>query len=236
MTTAKTLSHVHRAAALTAECACWLPPLLAALWNLWRLPQPPSLSSVLPADWLPYASLVVQVLVYGLVSSPLRLWRTAVYRRLCGDPRALSLRLVARAVSWRWQLWWRRMGCLAIATLPAALLWGYGSLTPQDNTPMPLLRLIGGGAALAGGLVIVSVWQCRYALAPLYLLDGLPAEAAMAASARHMRAHAADYINFLGGEAPRLVACIFLIPAIWLLPNFRLRRTALLLDWMQPSF
>lgn len=235
MTTAKPLSHWQRAAALAAEGACLLPPLLAALWNLWRLPLPPSLSPVFPAAWLPALSLVAQALVYGLVLSPLRLWRVAVYRRLCGEARPFSLRLAAAAVGWRWHLWWRRTGCLAIAVLPAALLWIGGDLAAQSDTLTPLLWLIGGGAALVGGVIAVAVWQCRFALAPLYLLDGLSAEQAAAESARRMRAHTVDYINFLGGEAPRLLACVFLVPAIWLLPDFRLRRTELLLSWMQPT-
>jgi hypothetical protein len=86
--------------------------------------------------------------------------------------------------------------------------------------------------ALLGGIIAVAVWQCRYALAPLYLLRGYPAAAAMALSPRAMRGHLREYVNFLGGELPRLCLCVLLVPAIWIIPAFRRRRIALLLSFM----
>lgn len=240
MTHTLPLSRWQRAAALATEGVCLLPPLLTTLWSLWRLPQPPLLPSVLPAVWQPYVSAVVLALLYGAVCSPLRLWRVAVYRRLCDAPQAPqhdALRQALAAVGWRWRLWWRRAYSLVLATVPAALLWGYGSLAAQRNAPdaQPLFWLLGGGVALVCGIVIAAVWQCRYALAPLFILDGFSAEAAMALSARRMRSRIGAYINFLGGELPRLLACVLVIPAVWLLPTFRRRRLAVLTEWMQPT-
>ena len=44
MTHIRPFSRHQRTAALVAEGICLLPPLLTALWSLWRLPQPPPLS------------------------------------------------------------------------------------------------------------------------------------------------------------------------------------------------
>ena len=140
------------------------------------------------------------------------------------------------ALGWRWRLWWRRGFALALACAPSALLLGYGSfISQQDAAVQPVLWLTAGTAALPLGLVAVAVWQCRYALAPFFLLRGAPAGAAMALSPRAMRGHVGEYVNFLGGELPRLCLCLLLIPAVWVVPAFRRRRTALLLSFMPPD-
>ena len=85
------------------------------------------------------------------------------------------------------------------------------------------------------GVIVAGIRQCRYTLAPLFVLAGFPAETAMTLSAERMRSRVGAYVNFLGGEATRLLACLLIVPALWLLPSFRQRRLVLLSEWMQPT-
>lgn len=236
----KPLTAWQRAAALATEGACLLPYLLAALGGLYMVYLPPYLLPVIPVAWQPFLLTAVGALLYGAMHAPLCLWRTAYYVRLCAAEETLpSLRPTRRgfgALGWRWLLWWRRGAALAIACAPSALLFGRGSLASQQNAAIqPVLWLAAGTIALLGGLTVAAIRQCRFCLAPLFLLRGYPATAAMALSARAMRGHIGDYINFLGGEFPRLCLCLMLIPAVWIVPAFRRRRTALLLTWMPPD-
>ncbi len=225
MTAAKTLVHWQRAAAWAVEGMCFLPYAVALPLSLWLSTQPSGM--VLS---------MALALVYGGVKAPLRLWRVAVYRRLCREEDALpSLSLprgLCAAVGWRWQLWWRRAVTLAVAAAPSALLWGYGSVRGGAVGTQPLLWLLLGGLCLCGGLLGAVVWQSRYVLAPYYVLDGYPAAAALSLSVKRMRRHSGEYINFLGAEAPRLFLCLALIPAVWCLPAFRRRQTALVVKWL----
>ncbi len=232
MTTTKTLTRWQTATTLATEGACLLPYITTLPVALWLTTRPPHLFTNLQG----YLPLLALCILYGGIKAPLRLWRTAVYARLCAAADTLPSLALPRgtlsAISWRWQLWWRRAATLALAVAPSALLWSYGTtLANRSAQTQPLLWLLFGGLALLGGLAVAVLWQARYALAPVYLLRGYPAGAAIALSVKAMRRHTGDYINFLGGEASRLLPCLLLIPAVWLLPAFRRRHTALLLSW-----
>ncbi len=238
----KPLTAWQRAAALATEGTCLLPYLLAALVSLTAQYRPPFLLPVIPVAEQPILLTAAIALIYGAASAPLKLWRTAYYVRLCAAEESLpSLRPTRRgfsALSWRWRLWWRRCAALAIACAPSALMLGYGSFASrQADTAavQPVLWLAAGTAALLIGLAAVAVCQCRYVLAPLYILRGYPAGAAMALSAQTMRRRVGVYVNFLGGEAPRLLLCLLIVPAAWIVPAFRQRRAALLLTLILPD-
>lgn len=242
MSHTKPLTAWQHAAALATEGACLLPLLLSALGSLVAATRPPYLFPAIPAAVQPTLLTIAVSLLYGAVHAPLCLWRTAYYVRLCGAGDALpSLRPTKRgiaALSWRWHLWWRRAVGGAIACAPSALMFRYGSIVSQTAGTaaiQPALWLVAGAISLVVGIVLTAIWQCRYALAPLFLLRGIPASAAMALSARAMRRHLGEYINFLGNELPHLIPCILLIPAAWRVPAFRRRRAALLLGWMPPG-
>lgn len=242
MSSSQPLTAWQHAAALATEGVCLLPILLAALGGLAGLTRPPYLLPVIPAAVQPTLLTAVAALLYGAGRAPLRLWRTAYYVRLCGAGETLpSLRPTGRgfaALGWRWRLWGRRAAAGVIACAPSALMLGYGSAVSQeaDTAPLqPALWLLGGAVALLVGVTVAAIWQCRFCLAPLFLLRGVPAAAAMALSARAMRGHLGAYVNFLGGELPRLIPCILLIPAVWRVPAFRRRRAAMLLSLMPPD-
>ncbi len=242
MLPAQPLTAWQRAAALATEGACLLPILLAALGGLAGLTRPPYLLPVIPAALQPTLLTAAAALLYGAVRAPLCLWRTAYYVRLCDAGEALpSLRPTWRglaALGWRWRLWGRRATALAIASAPSALMLGRGATVSQDTDTaaiQPVLWLAAGAASLLVGLTATTIWQCRFCLAPLFLLRGEPAAAALALSARTMRGHLGEYINFLGDELLRLIPCLLLIPAVWIVPAFRRRRAALLLSLMPPD-
>ncbi len=238
----KPLTSWQRAAALATEGACLLPYLLAVLVSLIAQYRPPLLLPIIPAAWQPFLLSAVFALAYGAISAPLKLWRAAYYVRLCHAedtlPSLRPTRRVLSAIGWRWQLWGRRAAALAVACAPSAAMLGYGSLASrQADTAavQPVLWLAAGGVALLVGLVCAAVWQCRYALAPLYILRGCPAGAAMALSAQRMRRRIGTYVNFIGEEAPRLMWCLLLVPTAWIVPAFRRRRAAILLSLMSPD-
>lgn len=230
----------QRAAVLAAEGACLLPYLLSLLWGLYIQYRPPYRLPAVPAEIQPVVFTTLSALLYGAAKAPLRLWRAAVYTRLCASPTALpSLRPTRHglaAVGWRWRLWWRRAAAIALACAPSALILGYGAaVSGQANAVQPALCLTAGALLLLVGIVSAALWQCRYVLATLYILRGIPPAAAMALSARAMRKHLGKYINFLGTELPRLLPCLLLVPAAWCIPAFRRRHTAMLISLMPDS-
>lgn len=242
MSHTKPLTTWQRAAALATEGACLLPYLLATLSGLVGLTRPPRLFPIIPLAWQPILLTAVTTILYGIVRAPLRLWRTAYYVRLCAADETLpSLRPVGRwgaAILWRWQLWRRRTLTLAITCAPSALALGYGSVISRDaqkSAIQPILWLAAGGLALILGVLAAAILQSRYTLAPLFLLRDCPAGATMALSARAMHGHIGEYINFLGGELPRLCLCLLIVPIIWVVPAFQRKRIALLLSWMPPD-
>lgn len=214
------LSGWQRAQALAAEGLCllwWLVPgALQLLWLWLELPLPHRLL-------LPLGAAALQ----GLLLSPCRLTRLAGYCRLAGCPCAPPTpRLWPRAVTWRWGLWWRRSALLLAAVAPATALWHYGAAAAN-----PILWLPLGAAAGLLGLMGAGVVLCRYAAAPLLILQGYPAGAALGLSPRVMRGHIRAYLNFLGRRSWRLAACLAVVPIPWVLPAFGTARAALLAEW-----
>lgn len=241
MTHANTNSRWQAAAAAATEGICLLPMLIFTLLGLQRLSQPPSVFFFLPGALQPFVAPATATLLYGIVYAPLRLWRMAFYRRqICVSsmPRQSVFVLFFHAVGWRWKLWWRRGLALAIAVAPSALIWGCGSAVFTRRSVggvLPLVCLVLGAVAFAGGVLISCIWQCRYTLAPLFILEGNRAETAMALSARCMRRRVGKYVNFIGGELPTLMLCLLIVPTVWIIPRFRRRRLVLLSEWMQPA-
>lgn len=238
----KKLTAWQRAAVLAAEGACLLPYLLALLLGFYNQYRPPYRLPAIPTEIQPLLFTVLAALLYGAAKAPLRLWRAAVYLRLCASPTALpSLRPTGHgfaAVGWRWRLWWRRLAAAALACAPSALVLGYGTAASQRanaNAILPVLCLTTGALLLLIGITAAALWQFRYALAPLFVLRGTPPAAAMALSARAMRKHLGKYVNFLGAELPRLLPCLLLIPSAWCAPAFRWRHTMMLLSFMPDS-
>lgn len=242
MSHTKPLTPWQRAAALAAEGACLLPYILSVVSGLFGLTRPPRILPFVPLAWQPILMTAVTTIFYGIARAPLKLWRIDYYVRLCAADTALpSLRPIGRwvpAILWRWQLWRRRTLTLAITCAPSALVIGYGSVISRDaqkSAIQPILWLSIGVLALILGVLAAAVLQSRYTLAPLFLLRDCPAGATMALSARAMRGHIGEYINFLGGELPRLCLCLLIIPIVWIVPAFQRRRIALLLSWMPPD-
>lgn len=213
--------------AITVEGACLLVSLLCRLAGLWITYL--WLAGALPGKnglWI-----LLLAVGHGLVLAPMRLWRIAFYK---GSPITLWHCLV-QGISWRWQLWWRRTGLLALLWIPTALLWGRGDYLHRTHEGLPILCLLLG--ILTGLLALIStwLWQCRYAAAPLLILQGHSAGAAMQLSLRVMRRRLTAYINFLGEWFLPLAACLLLLPAIWILPQFRAAHWSLLQSWTETA-
>lgn len=205
-------------ACLLAALACRLAgAFLTELWLTNRLPG--------AAAWWLLPPAVLQ----GVWLSPLRLGRQAFY---WGRPFFIGWKRWWSAVVWRWQLWWRRAVALCAALLPAALLWSAGDRVSRAGGGSALLWLLAGAAVSVPGLIGAAVWQCRYAPAPLLILQGYPAGAAMQMAARAMRRHVGEYLNFLSRWVVPMASCLLLVPAVWVLPRFRRARTAELARWL----
>lgn len=228
-----TLSAYQRAQAAVAEGCCLLGRLTVCTAELWCL-------RMIALDYLPplrhILLLTAVVLADLLLLSPLYLARDAWYDAAVGSsastlaPLAKGWRCYCRAVSWRFQLWRRRTTALLLASLPAAVLLSYGEHLRRLAVPASatVLWLPLGMAALLLGVGGALWWLCRYAAAPLLILDGYPAVAAMQLSAIAMRHRKRDYINLLGEHLWRGIVSLAVIPAPWVLPPYRMRRIALL--------
>ncbi len=217
-----------RAAAL--EGACRLAGLCCRLGGLYLAYA--RMTGYLAVGWtdsLPGGAvwwLLPPAVLQGLLLSPLRLYRQAFYAGLPGNPFAAGWRRWGAAVGWRWQLWWRRTAALMAALAPAAAVWSLGDHLGRSGRGETLPWLLLGAAAGLLGAVAVAVWQCRYAVAPLLVLQGCPAGAAMGFSAQAMRRHIGEYLNLLGSWALPLASCLLVVPAVWVLPRFGAARTA----------
>lgn len=223
----------QRAQATIAEGSCLLGRLMVYTAELWCL-------RLIALDYLqPIRHILLLTAVVTadlLLLSPLYLSRDAWYDAAVGSaaptlvPLARGWRYYCRAVSWRFYLWRRRTTTLLLAALPAAALLSYGEHLRRLDAPasatalwLPLgmaVLLLGTGGALW--------WLCRYAAAPLLILDGYPAVAAMQLSAVAMRRRRRDYINLLGEHLWRTILSLAVVPAPWVLPPYRMRRIALL--------
>ncbi len=234
MTKQPIITRWQQAATVAVEAAYRLPYILITVYSLILSTHPPRWVH----DHMAVLQLALAALLYGIVMAPLRLWRASWYIRLASTPDELpSLCLPGcmwHALGWRWQLWWRRLAAVLISCLPSSILWAVGNTaTAQSDGAAPLLWLLLGGMALLVGIVSAALWQCRYVLAPFYVLAGEAPDTAMALSVRAMRGNRCTYINFLGNEWPRLLLCLLLIPSLWILPSFHRRRTALLTSWIK---
>ena len=227
-------------AAWAAEGCVWLAALLPRLAALWL--QAITADMVLPLS--PAAAAAVgSLLLTGWLSGAMRLGRFAWYAALSGCrpgewPGAAAFmtgwRRVGAAIGWRLGLWLRRYCAALAAALPPLLLLQLGlRLSPDARLQVWWLGGTGLLTLLTGGLALL--WLCRYAAAPVFLLEGSGGGEALRRSARLMRTHWKAYLDFLGDWAGALLPCLLLFPAIWLLPRFRCARTALLLRWRQES-
>ena len=221
MTPTQPLSPARRVTAWTVDALCLLTGLLCRLAPmggrlLW--PQVPVLL------WL-----VVGAGLQGLLLSPLRLGRVRWYCRPAASLRPLGRgwKFAGAAIAWRWQRWLRRTLMWAVLLLPASVCWSLGALETRSEVGV-LWWLVGGGCLLLAGLVFL-VWQCRYAMAPLFLLEGYPASAALSLSARAMRGGAGDWLRFWWEQGRR--ALLSLLPpfSLWHFPRLRLEYTRFLL-------
>ncbi len=225
----------QRAQAMIAEGSCLLGRLTIGTAELWCL-QLIAVDRLQPIRHIALLSAVVFADL--LVLSPLYLARDAWYdAAIVSDrpslaPLAKGWRSYCRAVSWRFYLWRRRTTTLLLAALPSIALLSYGEHLRRQAAPSSAvaLWLPLGVAALMLGIGIALWWLCRYAAAPLFILDGYPAVAAMQLSAVAMRRRKRDYINLLGEHLWRAIVSVAVIPAPWVLPPYRMRRIAWLRD------
>lgn len=223
----------RRAQATVAEGCCLLGRLTIYTGELWCL-------RLIALDYLQpirHILLLTAVVIADLLLlSPLYLSRDAWYDAAVSSPASTlapladGWRYYCRAVSWRFQLWRRRTTALLLAALPAAALLSYGEHLRRLDTPASTtaLWLPLGMAALLLGVGVALWWLCRYVAAPLLILDGYPAVAAMQLSAIAMRRRRRAYINLLGEQLWRLIASLAIIPAPWVLPTYRMQRIAML--------
>lgn len=228
-------------AAWAAEGCTWLAALLPRLATLWLWNG--VLCGFVPLFSPTPVAVAGGLLLTGWLSGAMRLGRFAWYAALTdcrpGEwPGATAFvngwRRIGAAIGWRLGLWLRRYCAVLAAALPPLLLLQCGQrLAPDEQTAVWWL---GGAALLAlltGGLALL--WLCRYAAAPVFLLEGSGGNEALRRSARLMRTHWKAYLNFLGDWVGELLPCLLLVPAVWLLPRFRRARTALLLRWRRES-
>lgn len=222
----------HRAQAMIAEGSCLLGRLAIYTAELWCL-QLIAQDRLQPIRHI--LLLTAVVIADLLLLSPLHLSRDAWYDAAAARTPTLATlakgwRFYCRAVSWRFQLWRRRTTVLLIAVLPAAALLSYGEHLRRMAAPAAtvVLWLPLGIAALLLGTGAALWWLCRYAAAPLLILDGYPAIAAMQLSAIAMRRRKRDYINLLGEHLWRALVSLAIIPAPWTLPPYRMHRIAML--------
>lgn len=229
----KPLSVHHRAQAMIAEGICLLGKLAIYTAELWCL----RLIAAAYLQPIRHILLLTAVVIADLLLlSPLYLSRLAWYDAFTSThtpsltPLTRGWRFYCRAVSWRFQLWRRRSTVLLLAALPAAALLSYGEHLRRMAAPAAtvVLWLPLGAAALLLGVAGAAWWLCRYAAAPLLILDGYPAIAAMQLSAIAMRGRKRAYINLLGEHLWRVLLSVTLLPAPWLLPPYRMHRIAML--------
>lgn len=225
-----TLTAHGRAQAMIAEGCCLLGRLTVATTEAWCL-QLIATAQLQPVSHL--LLLTAMVTADLLLLSPLYLARDSWYDTAAAHTASLAAllrgwRFYCRAVSWRFYLWRRRTVALTLAALPAAALLGYGEHLRRigASAVSVSLWLPFGVAALILGLLAAGWWLCRYAAAPLLILDGYPAVAAMQLSALVMRRRKREYINLLGAHIWRAVLSVTVVAAPWLLPSYRLTRIA----------
>lgn len=224
------LTAYGRAQAMIAEGSCLLGRLAVAGVEMGCL-QLIAAAHLQPIRHL--LLLTAMVTADLLLLSPLYLARDSWYDTAAAHTPSLAAlsrgwRFYCRAVSWRFYLWRRRSVVVILAALPAAALLGYGEHLRRlgASAASVALWLPFGIAALLLGLMAAGWWSCRYAAAPLLILDGYPAVAAMQLSALVMRRRKREYINLLGAHLWRAVLSVSVVAAPWLLPSYRLARIA----------
>ena len=238
----------QRAVAVTVEGFCLLAVLLPRLAEVWLAAHLPEILPLLPRisgfpEIAALVPLLVGALLQWLLISPLRLGRMNFYRALASArtreeipslrPLGSGYAWLFAALGWRWQFWWRRRAVDAVACLPAATVWGLGAVVSDGETA--LLWLGAGAALLILGLGGGALYSCRYAAAPLLLLEGYPAGVALRLSAVVMRHRRAAYLNFFGDRLPSLLSCLAVVPALWAVPRLRTEYAAMLESFLDAA-
>lgn len=220
---------------------CGLLPRLAALWLFLWPPAP--LDRLFPSRLM--LSAVGELTLSALLRAPARIGRTSWYAALSLLPADdwpplrrffHGWRHLSAAIGWQGRLWLRKAICLLLAALPPLLVLQLGnSAVERQGHALALIWLFvaaGLGLVTGGGS---ALWLCRYAAAPLLIDEGVPGGEALRRSARLMRGHKRDYINFLGDWLPILFACLLVAPVFRQLPRFRRAQAALLLRFCHPT-
>lgn len=232
------------AAAMSVEGLVWLCGLLPRLAALWLFLWPPTPFVRLFPNRLVLSAIGEATLIF-LLYAPAHIGRTLWYAALSvlpiGDWPPLrrffqGWKHLPAAIRWQGRLWLRKALCLSLAALPPLLVLQLGnSAVEQQGHALALLWLL-----CAGGLGLVTggggvLWLCRYAAAPLLIGEGVPGDEALRRSARLIRGHRREYINFLGDWLPALFSCLLVVPVFWQLPRFHRAKAAFLLRLCHPA-
>lgn len=169
---------------------------------------------------------------------PLRLGRAAYELALAQRPGVPAFSLLlsgfrhwSGAVGWRWGLWWRRWFATSLCLLPGAFVWGIGDVFAHRGAAVVSLVCGAVGLLLLVPTILgVRCFMVRYALAPLFLLEGVPAGRALRLSARGMAGGRRGYIDLSGETLRRWPLWLLVVPAAAEVVRLRHRRAVFLLE------
>lgn len=140
-----------------------------------------------------------------------------------------------RALGWRAGIWGRFWLSGAVASLPAALLWGYGERIAVAGSGTPIEEILGlfcglfGLFALLAGWVLQQMFMLRYLPAGYLLAQGHPIRGLFRDARRRMKGKiwrtAEWHIGFSGWFA----SCVLVIPWFYVAPLFQTTRAAMVL-------
>lgn len=184
------------------------------------------------------------VVLDWLLLSPLKFGRATLYFRILSaapPSRPLSRFFrggrYRRALGWRLHLWGRRLWWSLLFWSPAVALWsmgehlrlqaaGQGGMSPLS----PLFSMSGTLLYLVGWL-LVEVMMLRYLPAACGMEQGMTVRAAFRHSRRVMKGHLDALLRFYGRNLWRLCSCVLVLPALYVMPLFRMERAYRLRLW-----